>query len=84
VQRDVKSREGCQLHTLAQGNVGHVQRCSHCDALSLHLGAVTLRFDGAALESLWNVIGQALMQLHEDAQAERPRGLSMQRPAGRA
>jgi hypothetical protein len=83
VQRDLEAREGCNLYTLAKSNVAHVQCCSHCGALSLHLGPITLRFDAAALESLWNVIGQALMHAHDDAEREPLRPLRMQR-AGRA
>ena len=69
VQRGWDAREDCQLHTLAKNHVAHVQRCSKCSALSVHVGPLTLRFDAAALESLWNVIGQALMQLHEEVEA---------------
>jgi hypothetical protein len=79
VQRDLESREGCNLYTLAKSNVAHVQRCSHCGALALHLGPITLRFDAAALESVWNVIGQALMQVHDEAERELPRSVRMQR-----
>jgi hypothetical protein len=61
--------------------VAHLQHCSKCGAVALHLGPVTLRFDAAALESLWNVIGQALAQLREERdEAERP----WPQPAGRA
>jgi hypothetical protein len=38
-----------------------------------------LRFDAAALESVWNVIGQALMQVHDEAERDLPRSLRMQR-----
>jgi hypothetical protein len=81
VQRGWDAREDCQLHTLAKNHVAQVQRCSKCSALALHLGPLTLRFDAAALESLWNVIGQALLQLHEEADMPAPQH---QRPRVRA
>ena len=82
MQRGVEAREDCRLYTLAKNHAAHVQRCGKCGALSLHLGPLTLRFDAAALESLWNVIGQALIQLHDDE--ERPVPMRSRVPAGRA
>ena len=62
MMRDTEEREGCRLITLARSSVAHVQRCVYCGALALHLGPVTLRFDRAALESVWTVLGRALAQ----------------------
>lgn len=59
-------KSACSFETLARGNVLTVQRCTSCDTLSFHLGPVTLRFDAAAAESIWNTLGQALGALHAD------------------
>jgi hypothetical protein len=66
MKRDTQERDGCRLVTLARNNVAHVQRCTHCGALAVHLGPVTLRFDEGALESVWNIMGQALAQSREE------------------
>lgn len=63
-------KDGCRLHTLAESEVARIQQCSHCDTVSVHLGAISLRFHAAALESLWNVLGMALIKLHQNAQNE--------------
>jgi hypothetical protein len=84
VQRGVEAREDCRLYTLAKNHAAQVQRCAKCGALSLHLGPLTLRFDAAALESLWNVIGQALLQLHDDEEERAPLPMRSRVPAGRA
>lgn len=55
--------EECRMRTLAKSSSAHVQRCVCCNCIALHVGPVTLRFDAGAAESLWNTLGQALMQL---------------------
>jgi hypothetical protein len=64
------ARGSCSLETLAQTRALHVQRCSHCDTLSLHFGPVTLRFDPETAEAIWNTLGQALLTLHARRQEE--------------
>jgi hypothetical protein len=60
----------CQLQTLARSQSVHVQRCADCGTLSLHMGAVTLRFAPAALESVWSTLGEALLVLHRELDPE--------------
>ena len=67
-EQDREEREGCRLVTLARNNVAHVQRCTHCGAIAVHLGPVTLRFDQGALESVWSLLGQALAQTTDDTE----------------
>ena len=59
----------CSQQTLARGDVLHVQRCTHCNTVSLHLGPFTVRFDAASVESIWNTLGQALLTLHAEEDA---------------
>jgi hypothetical protein len=63
-------RDGCVPYTIAHEGVFQIQRCAHCGTLAVHLGAVTLRFDAATLECVWNVVGQALARVHADGQRE--------------
>jgi hypothetical protein len=60
----------CSLETLARSRVLHVQRCSHCNTLSLHFGPLTVRFDPESAEGLWNTLGEALMTLHARREQE--------------
>jgi len=55
-----ESYRSCQLITLANGPLLRVERCLDCGTISLHLGAVSLRLDRSAAESLWTTLGQGL------------------------
>jgi hypothetical protein len=55
-----ESYKSCQLITLANGPLLRVERCLDCGTISLHLGAVSLRLDRSAAESLWTTLGQGL------------------------
>lgn len=48
---------------LAAGPVAEVQRCLECGAVSVHLGAVTLRLTESAVDSLWSTLGDALVSM---------------------
>lgn len=78
----------CHQHTLAKGGTAHVQTCRECGTLTMHVGAISLRFDPAALESLWNTLGEALLTLHaQQAQVDEcgdARALARLRPRGSA
>ncbi|RYZ09430.1 MAG: hypothetical protein EOO73_03795 [Myxococcales bacterium] len=50
----------CQLVTLASGPLVRVDRCVDCGTITLHLGAVSLRLDRSAAESLWTTLGHGL------------------------
>lgn len=58
----------CQHRPLARGPVARVDHCAACDAVSIHLGSVTIRLDEAACESLVATLSEALVAL------QRPRG----------
>jgi len=53
------------MTTLAAGPLVRVDRCLDCGTITLHLGAVSLRLDHTASESLWTTLGQAL-SVHAD------------------
>jgi hypothetical protein len=73
------AQAGCTLETLARTRALHVQRCSHCDTLALHFGPITLRFDAATAEAIWNTLGQALLTLHARRQQEMASSVRSQR-----
>jgi hypothetical protein len=66
----MENEQHCHLETLIKGRTAHVQRCIHCNSLSLHVGPVTLRFAPEAAESLWNTLGEALYVLHGERDSE--------------
>lgn len=66
--RSTESTSPCQLVTLASGPLVRVDRCMDCGTITLHLGAVSLRLDRAAAESLWTTLGHGL-----GSQTEPPR-----------
>ena len=80
----MKSEQECCLETLVTGNTAHVQRCVHCQSLSVHVGPVTLRFAPEAAESLWNTLGEALFKLHGEAKSEPRLRLATMRGQGTA
>jgi hypothetical protein len=70
----MKNEQECSLETLVRGKTAHVQRCVHCQSLSLHVGPVTLRFAPEAAESLWNTLGEALLVMHSaETEKKEPR-----------
>jgi hypothetical protein len=52
--------KSCELEPLASGPLVRIERCQDCGTLSLHLGAISLRLDRSAAESLWTTLGEAL------------------------
>ena len=65
-----KQPEECRMQTLARSAAAHVQRCVHCNCVSIHVGPVTLRFDASTAESVWNTLGQGLGQLEHELDFE--------------
>lgn len=65
------SSPACHQITLAKNGIAHVQRCTQCECISLHIGATTLRVDPQALEALWGVLGDAAGALHAQKSASR-------------
>lgn len=68
--RSNESTNACQLVTLARGPLVRVDRCMDCGTITLHLGAVSLRLDRSAAESLWTTLGHGLGSQPEPAHEE--------------
>jgi hypothetical protein len=60
----------CRPHLIASGPIARVESCPTCDIVSIHLGALTVRLDPAACESLWATLSEALTALHRERCAE--------------
>lgn len=73
-------QNACHHVTLAKNPVAHVQRCTECGCVCVHLGAVTVRLDAPCLEALCAVLGEAVTELHLQSltppSLSLPRGLS--------
>jgi hypothetical protein len=61
----------CHHITLAQNGIAHVQQCTECGCISIHLGPTTVRMDALALEALWVALGEAAATLQAERRAER-------------
>ncbi|MCB9596679.1 MAG: hypothetical protein H6719_28400 [Sandaracinaceae bacterium] len=66
----------CRHVTLARGSAAAISFCPECNALAIHMGAVTLRLPPAGAEALWATLGEALhaLPVHVDARARGPVG----------
>jgi hypothetical protein len=75
----LKRDPSCIQTPLAAGPFVRIDKCGNCDVVSLHAGAVTLRLDASALESLHRTIGEALEVLHcsDPLRAMTPRARSV-------
>ncbi|MDI1435796.1 hypothetical protein [Polyangium sorediatum] len=60
----------CHHVTLAKNDIAHVQQCTECECVSIHLGTTTVRIDALALEELWAVLGEAAATLYAQRNAK--------------
>ncbi|MCC6644042.1 MAG: hypothetical protein IT374_00515 [Polyangiaceae bacterium] len=59
----------CHHVTLARSGIAHVQGCTGCGCVSVHLGPTTIRIDPAGLDSLLAVLGEASAAIHAERRA---------------
>lgn len=57
---------GCCHSTVIKPRVAHIERCSECNGLSIHMGPATIRIDQSMLTELWLTLGEARQVLLED------------------
>lgn len=60
----------CHHVTLATNRIAHVQQCTECECVSIHLGPTTVRLDATGLEALWSVLGEAVAALYARQMAQ--------------
>lgn len=56
-------------HTLSSGLVAEIEHCAGCGLVHLHIGALTLRLQPAALHDLRNTLDRAVAALPRQAAA---------------
>lgn len=56
-------------HTLSSGLVAEIEHCAACGLVHLHIGALTLRLQPAALHDLRNTLDRAVAALPRQASA---------------
>ena len=66
----VMSSPACRHVTLAKNAAAHVQRCTECGCISIHIGPTTLRVDATVLEALGAVLGEAATSLCAERRLE--------------
>jgi len=69
----------CHPKVLAQSGHFQIERCPHCSGISLHLGPTTIRMDGRSLETLREMMNQALEQMDSDRAVEAARHVTLRR-----
>lgn len=55
----------CDTKPLASAGAFRLESCGRCQALSVHLGPVTVRLDPAALRTLHQLLAEAVRRLPE-------------------
>ena len=68
------SSRACHHHTLAKNGIAHVQRCTDCGCISVHLGPFTMRLDDTGFEALHEVLVAATAELQVERVLDRPAG----------
>lgn len=58
----------CHLETLARNGVAHIERCSECGSVTIHVGPLSFRLEEQALGPFWAVLAEA------DARLDSRRG----------
>jgi hypothetical protein len=65
------NRKRCFHAPLAKNGVGKMDYCASCGVVTLHLGAISMRFDPESAESVWALLSQGLSALREELSEER-------------
>ena len=59
-------RSTCRHIPLARNAMGKIDYCEACGVLTLHIGAISMRFDPESAESVWALLSQGLSGLHAE------------------
>jgi hypothetical protein len=60
------NRPRCFHALLAKNSLGKLDYCASCGVVTLHIGALSMRFDPESVETLWALLGDGLMTLHAE------------------
>jgi hypothetical protein len=64
------NRSRCFHAPLASNGMGKVDYCAACQVVTLHVGAISLRFDPESAETLQALLSEGLMALREEMSPE--------------
>lgn len=67
------NRLRCFHAPLAKNGMGKMDYCAGCGVVTLHLGAISIRFDPESAETVWALLSDGLTALREEIAAERAR-----------
>jgi hypothetical protein len=67
------NRLPCFHAPLAKNSLGKMDYCASCGVVTLHVGAISLRFDPESAEALWALLADGLAALREKMASERMR-----------
>lgn len=67
------NRLRCFHMPLAKNGMGKMDYCGACGVVTLHVGAVSLRFDPESAETVWALLSDGLSALHKEMDDERAR-----------
>jgi hypothetical protein len=65
------NRARCFHAPLAKNGLGKMDYCAACGVVTLHLGAISLRFDPESAETVWALLSEGLGALREEMATER-------------
>lgn len=64
------NRPRCFHALLAKNSLGKLDYCASCGVVTLHIGALSMRFDPESVETLWALLADGLMTLHAEKTKE--------------
>ena len=65
------NRLRCFHAPLAKNGMGKMDYCAACGVVTLHIGAISLRFDPESAETIQTLLADGLNALREEMTAER-------------
>jgi hypothetical protein len=60
------NRPRCFHALLAKNSLGKLDYCASCGVVTLHIGALSMRFDPESVETLWALLSDGLMALRTE------------------
>ena len=65
------NRPRCFHAPLAKNGLGKMDYCSACGVVTLHIGAISMRFDPESVETVWALLSEGLTELRAKMATER-------------
>jgi len=65
------NRSRCFHTVLAKNGLAKIDYCAACGVVTLHIGAISMRFDPESVESLWVLFSEAVATLRSQITKEK-------------